>query len=94
MDDKDLLDELVDEDRKLVEDAIAIYPGLAILNTSTSSYVLAPNFGLANAVEVYDNTFKPTKLAGSFTDPNLPMNYAPYSIHVLGSQVFVCYALR
>jgi len=72
----------------------ASYPGLAILNTSTSSYVLAPDFGTGTAVEVYDNTFKPTKLAGSFTDPNLPANYAPYAIHILGTQIFVTYALR
>jgi len=72
----------------------AIYPGLAILTNSTSSYILAPNFGVGNAVEVYDNNFQPTKLAGSFTDPNLPANYAPYSVHVYGSQVWVCYALR
>jgi uncharacterized protein (TIGR03118 family) len=77
----------------------ASYPGLAILNIATagvtsSSYILAPNFGTGNAVEVYDSSFVRTKLAGSFTDPNLPAGYAPYSIHVLGTQVFVAYALR
>jgi uncharacterized protein (TIGR03118 family) len=72
----------------------ASYPGLAILNTATASYILAPNFGTANSVEVYDSTFKPTKLAGSFTDPALPTNYGPYSVHVLGTQVFVLYAQR
>jgi uncharacterized protein (TIGR03118 family) len=72
----------------------ASYPGLAIINTATASYILAPNFGTGNAIEVYDGTFKPTKLAGTFTDPNLPANYAPFSVHVLGSQVFVAYALR
>ncbi len=77
----------------------ASYPGLAILNIATggvtsSSYILAPNFGTGNAVEVYDSTFKPTKLTGSFTDSSLPAGYSPYSVHVLGSQVFVNYALR
>ena len=72
----------------------ASYPGLAILTNSTSSYILAANFGKGDAIEVYDNTFKSTKLAGSFTDPTLPANYAPFSVHVLGSQVFVAYALR
>ena len=72
----------------------ASYHGLAILNTTTASYVLAPNFGTANTVEVYDSTFKATKLAGSFTDPNLPANYAPVAIHILGTQIFVVYALR
>jgi uncharacterized protein (TIGR03118 family) len=72
----------------------ASYPGLAIINTTTASYLLAPNFGTGNAIEVYDSTFKPTKLAGTFTDPNLPANYAPFSVHVLGTQVFVAFALR
>ncbi len=72
----------------------ASYPGLAILNTSTRSYVLAANFGTANAIEVYDDTFQPTKLAGSFTDPGLPSGYGPFSVHVLGSQVWVSYAKR
>jgi uncharacterized protein (TIGR03118 family) len=72
----------------------ASYPGLAILNTSTRSYVLAANFGTGNTIEVYDDTFKATKLAGSFTDPSLPAGYGPFAVHVLGSQVWVSYAQR
>lgn len=77
----------------------ASYPGLAILNIGTggvtsSSFILAANFGTGNAIEVYDSTFKPTKLAGSFTDSSLPAGYAPFSVHVLGTQIFVNYALR
>ena len=77
----------------------ASYPGLAILNIATggvtsSSYILAPNFGAGNAIEVYDSTFKAVKLAGSFTDPTLPMGYAPFAVHIIGTQVFVTYALR
>ena len=78
--------------------ANAVYTGLAILNntvgTTTTSYLLAPNFGAGAKVEVYNSAFQLTQLAGSFTDPNLPAGYAPYSIHVIGSQVFVGYALR
>ena len=72
----------------------ASYPGLAILNSATASYILAANFGTGNAIEVYDSTFKPTKLSGSFTDPGLPQGYAPFSVHVLNNQVYVAYALR
>ena len=72
----------------------ASYPGLALLNTATASYLLVPNFGGGNTVEVYDSTFKPTKLSGNFTDPNLPSGYAPFSIHILNNQIFVAYALR
>jgi uncharacterized protein (TIGR03118 family) len=73
----------------------ASYPGLAIINpNATTSYILAPNFGAGNKVEVYDSTFKPTTLPGSFTDPNLPSGYSPWSVHVLNNQVWVAYALR
>src|ERR1700742_3622674 len=73
----------------------ASYPGLALLNANaTTSYILAPNFGAANKIEVYDQTFKPATLSGSFTDPNLPAGYSPWSIHILNNQVWVAYALR
>ncbi len=72
----------------------ASYPGLAILNTSTRSYVLAANFGTGNAIEVYDDTFQPTKLGGNFADPTLPAGYGPFGVHVLGTQVWVSYAKR
>lgn len=71
----------------------ASYPGLAIYNTATASYILAANFG-NNAIEVYDGTFKKTSLAGNFTDPNLPSGYAPFSVHVLNGAIYVAYALR
>ena len=68
------------------------YTGLALLNTASSgSFLLAPNFALGG-VEVYNSTYASTKLAGSFTDPNLPTGYFPFSIHILGTQIFVAYA--
>ena len=72
----------------------AAYTGLALLNNSTGTYLLAANFGQASDIEVYNTSFEQAKLAGSFTDPNLPAGYSPFSIHVIGSQVFVAYALR
>ena len=72
----------------------ASYPGLAIINTATASYILAPNFGTGNTIEIYDGTFKPTKLTGTFTDPSLPAGYSPFSVHVLNNQVYIAYALR
>ena len=73
----------------------AVYTGLAIINNTAGSYLLVPNFGTANKIEVYDSTFKPATLSGgTFTDPNLPAAYSPYGIHLIGSQVFVTYAVR
>jgi uncharacterized protein (TIGR03118 family) len=72
----------------------ASYPGLAVLNTPTASYILAPNFGAGKTIEIYDGNFKPTTLPGGFADPSLPSNYAPFSVHVLGNQIYVAYAVR
>jgi len=72
----------------------ASYPGLAIVNTGTTSYILAANFGAGKTIEVYDSAFARTQLAGSFTDPTLPAGYAPFSVHVLNGKVYVAYALR
>ena len=72
----------------------AVYTGMAIVTNPTGTFLLATDFGTPNAVEVYDKTFNKATLAGSFTDPNLPANYAPYSIHVLGTQIYVAFVLR
>ena len=72
----------------------AIYTDLALVTNASGTFLLAPNFGQGANVEIYDQTFKPATLAGSFTDPNIPSGYAPYSIKVLAGQVFVCYMLR
>ncbi len=62
--------------------------------TPHGAFLLAANFGKGSTLEVYDNKFASAKLAGSFTDPNLPAGYVPYAVHVIGTQVFVTYALR
>ena len=72
----------------------AVYTGIALDTNSTSTYLLATNFGAGAKVEVYDQTFKPTALAGSFTDPNVPAGYAPYAIHPINGKIYVTYMLR
>jgi uncharacterized protein (TIGR03118 family) len=72
----------------------AVYTDIALITNTNGSYLLAANFGKAATIEVYDSTFAPAKLAGAFTDPALPAGYVPYSVHAIGSQVFVTYALR
>jgi uncharacterized protein (TIGR03118 family) len=67
----------------------AVYKGLALLGTN----LLAANFN-SGKVDVYDSTFNPTSLGGSFTNPNLPAGFAPHGIHVIGNQVYVAYAMQ
>ncbi len=74
----------------------AVYTGLAMITNSTGSFLLAANF-FSGQVEVYDSSYHPVTLAGSFTDtgsPALPAGYAPFGIQPIGSQVFVTYALQ
>jgi len=72
----------------------AVYTGLALATNANGTYILAADFGKGADIEVYNNTFAPATLAGSFTDPSLPPGYVPYNVHVIGTQVFVAYALR
>jgi len=72
----------------------AVYTDMALVTNTSGTYLLVPNFGQGGNVEVYDATFKPATLAGSFTDPNIPAGYAPYAIKSIGTQVFVTYMLR
>jgi uncharacterized protein (TIGR03118 family) len=74
--------------------ANAEYTGLALATNTNGTYLLAANFGKGSDIEVYDSTFAPAKLAGTFTDPSLPAGYVPYSVHTIGTQVFIAYALR
>src|SRR5580700_7810137 len=69
----------------------AVYKGLALLTSGANTYLLAANFR-APALEVYDANFKLTKLAGAFEDPTLPAGFAPFGVHVIGTQVVVTYA--
>jgi uncharacterized protein (TIGR03118 family) len=68
----------------------AVYKGLASLN---STFLLAANFN-SGRIDVFDRNFNPTSLSGSFTDPKLPAGFAPHGIHVIGSQIYVAYAMQ
>jgi uncharacterized protein (TIGR03118 family) len=70
----------------------AVYKGLAMISNGGTNTLLAANFN-SGAVEAYDTNFNSVTLAGSFTDPTLPTGFAPFGIHVIGTnQVLVTYA--
>ena len=70
----------------------AVYKGLALLQNAQGDFLLAANFR-SGQVEVYDHNFHAATLSGgTFTDPNLPMGYAPHGVKVLDGLVFVAYA--
>ena len=71
----------------------AVYKGLAMINHNSADFLLATNFN-SGQVEVFDHNFQMTALTGTFTDPNLPAGYAPFGIQLIGTQVYVTYALQ
>jgi uncharacterized protein (TIGR03118 family) len=72
----------------------AVYKGLAILSPACcATYLVVANFN-SGLIEPYTQSFAPLAPPGSFTDPNLPVGYAPFNIQQVGTQVFVTYAVQ
>jgi uncharacterized protein (TIGR03118 family) len=71
----------------------SVYKGLALGSVGTSNFLYATNFH-NGSIDVFDSTFKPTTVMGSFTDPNLPTGFAPFGIQNFGGNLFVTYALQ
>jgi uncharacterized protein (TIGR03118 family) len=71
----------------------AVYKGLALATNSAGVFLYATNFR-AGTIDVFDSTFKPAKLSGSFRDPKIPAGYAPFGIALVDGNLFVTYALQ
>ena len=69
----------------------AVYKGLAIATTGSATDLYATNFN-AGKIDVFNSTFAPVTLAGTFTDPNLPSGYAPFNIQNIGNALYVTFA--
>jgi uncharacterized protein (TIGR03118 family) len=70
----------------------AVYTGLAIGSNAGGNFLYAANFA-AGHIDVFNSSFAPTTLSGSFTDPNLPAGYAPFNIQNLNGKLYVQYAI-
>jgi uncharacterized protein (TIGR03118 family) len=66
----------------------ASYEGLA----SASSTLYAANFGSSGSIDVFNSSYAPETLAGTFTDPNLPAGYAPFNIQNINGLLYVEFA--
>ncbi len=71
----------------------AVYKGLAMINHNSADFLLATNFN-SGQIEIFDHNFQTAALTGTFTDPSLPAGYAPFGIQLIGTQVYVTYALQ
>jgi uncharacterized protein (TIGR03118 family) len=67
----------------------AVYKGLAYGN----GFIFATNFR-SGKIEAYDQHFQPATLDGSFADPEMPANFAPFGIANVDGDLFVTYALQ
>jgi uncharacterized protein (TIGR03118 family) len=69
----------------------AVYKGLAIAANGTDFFVYATDFRNGR-IDVYDSSFAPATLAGSFSDPTIPAGFAPFGIQYLNGNIYVTYA--
>jgi uncharacterized protein (TIGR03118 family) len=69
----------------------AIYKGLAIAQTTAGPLLYAADFHNAR-VDVFNGAWSDVTPAGSFVDPMLPSDYAPFGIQAIGNRIFVSYA--
>ncbi|HET6575992.1 MAG TPA: TIGR03118 family protein [Fimbriiglobus sp.] len=69
----------------------AEYTGLALGNNGAGNFLYAADFK-GKKIDVFNSAFAPTALAGNFTDPGIPKQYAPFNIQNLGGKLYVTYA--
>jgi len=69
----------------------AVYKALAIAPLDDGQSLLFATDFKNNTVDVYDASFN---LVNSFTDPDLPANYAPFGAYYIGGHVWVTYAKK
>jgi uncharacterized protein (TIGR03118 family) len=71
--------------------AAAVYKGLALGHNRRGDFIFAANFHDAR-IDVFDSSFQPATLPGSFTDWHIPAGYAPFNVRNIGGRLFVTYA--
>lgn len=66
------------------------YSGLTMAGFNGNNYLYAANFSSGH-IEVWDRTWTAVNWM-SFEDPNLPAEYSPFNIQVVGDKLYVMYA--
>jgi uncharacterized protein (TIGR03118 family) len=68
-----------------------VYTGLTIGNNGVANFLYAADFA-NKKIDVHNSSFVLTTLAGTFTDPGIPVDFAPFNIQNLGGTLYVAYA--
>jgi uncharacterized protein (TIGR03118 family) len=71
----------------------ALYKGLALGANAGGSLLYASNFR-AGTIDVFNQSFVPTMLSGTFADSGIPTTYAPFGMQNINGDIFVTYAKR
>jgi uncharacterized protein (TIGR03118 family) len=69
----------------------SVYKGLALGTNATGNFLFATNFRQGR-IDVFDSNFAPAQLDGSFTDPKIPSDFAPFGIRNINGEIWVTYA--
>ncbi len=69
----------------------AIYTGIALANNGTGNFLYLADFR-NREIDVLDANFHLVQLAGAFTDPDLPADYAPFNVAAIGGKLYAAYA--
>jgi len=69
----------------------AVYKALTMASRNGANVLYATNFA-SGKVDVFDAHFN--LLAGSFTDPTIPLDFAPFGIQNVAGKLFVTYAKK
>ncbi|QCP50798.1 TIGR03118 family protein [Trinickia violacea] len=71
----------------------AVYKGLALAANGGANFLYATDFH-NNKIDVFDTNFAKVAMPGKFQDPSLPAGFAPFGIQLIGSKLFVTYAMQ
>ncbi|MBN3754863.1 TIGR03118 family protein [Paraburkholderia sp. Tr-20389] len=71
----------------------AVYKGLALAANNGSNFLYATDFH-NNKIDVFDSNFTKVTMPGGFKDSAIPAGFAPFGIALIGSKLFVTYAMQ
>jgi uncharacterized protein (TIGR03118 family) len=69
----------------------ANFTGLAVGQAQPGAVLYAADFHNGK-IDVFNSSFQPVTLSGSFSDPNIPAGFAPFNIENFNGQIVVTYA--
>jgi uncharacterized protein (TIGR03118 family) len=71
----------------------AVYKGLALAANNGNNFLYATDFH-NNKIDVFDTNFNKVSMPGGFVDTAIPAGFAPFGIQLIGSNLFVTYAMQ